>query len=479
MRVIIISLVALTAVAVMSWNARAAAHRQPQSPGVTFAETIAPIVYANCVSCHRPGEAAPFVLTSYEDVAKRARLIAAVTKSRYMPPWHAAPGHGDFIGERRLTDAQIDAIQTWAAQGAPPGDTSKLPALPVFPEGWRLGKPDLVLEMPIEYAVPADGPDIYRNFVIPTGLAEDRWVRAVEFRPGGARRAVHHALFQFIRGGAAGKIDARDGQPGFTGLAPVGFLPQFAPAGELGVWAVGTSPRPLPNGHAVSVPAGSDFVLQLHFHPTGKVERERSTVALYFADRAPEQKLMNMGVPGLFGALARIDIPPGEKNYTITGRLRMMVDMKAYGVIAHAHYLGKEMKAIATFPDGTTQPLLWIPAWDFNWQELYQYKEPVMLPKGTQIDVTISYDNSSDNPRNPSDPPKRVVFGEGSFDEMGGLRFQMATVRKEDEEVLQKVMGAALKEALQRAIKENMEKQKEPPPPPAKKPGGDRISPSR
>ena len=164
----------------------------------TFAETIAPIVFSNCVTCHRAGEAAPFTLTSYDDVAKRADLIVKVTQSRYMPPWKAVAGHGEFLDERRLTDAQIAAVRDWATAGKPRGDMSATPPLPTFADGWQLGKPDLILEMPTAFTVPATGPDIYRNFAIPTGLTEEKWVRAIEFRPS-ARRAVHHALFSFGR----------------------------------------------------------------------------------------------------------------------------------------------------------------------------------------------------------------------------------------------------------------------------------------
>src|SRR5262245_34370107 len=175
------------------WLTHATASR-PAPEKVTFAETIAPIVYGNCVTCHRPGEAAPFPLISYEDVRKRGALIATVTQSRYMPPWHAVHGYGEFAGERRLTDEQIASIGDWVKQGMPEGDRAQMPKLPQFPEGWQLGKPDLVIEMPVSFAIPASGPDLYRNFAIPIKFAEDKWVRAVEFRPG-TRRVVHHAIF--------------------------------------------------------------------------------------------------------------------------------------------------------------------------------------------------------------------------------------------------------------------------------------------
>jgi hypothetical protein len=406
------------------WLAARGVNRAERAETITFSEHIAPIVYANCVTCHRPGEVAPFPLISYEDVSKRGKLIAKVTQSRYMPPWHATHGYGDFADERRLTDDQIATIGTWVKSGMPKGPAARMPVLPKFTEGWQLGKPDLILEMPEGFEIPADGPDIYRNFAIPTGLTEDKWVRAVEFRPG-TRRVVHHALFGFIRGGAVKDVAGRGGRAGFGGPMPIALVPGFQPSGDLGGWAVGNTPRFLPEGLARPLAKGSDFVVQLHLHPTGKPEIERSVVGLYFAETPPDRKLITPGIPGFFGLLAGIDIPPGEKAFTIKGAYTVPADMRAVSVAAHAHYLGKEIKATATKPDGTIEPLLWIQDWDFNWQDRYDYKTPVLLPKGTKIDVTISFDNSAENPRNPCTPPRRVTWGVQSLDEMGGVGFQM------------------------------------------------------
>ncbi len=413
------------------------------APAVTFSETIAPIVFDNCVTCHRPGEAAPFPLMSYDDVATHAKTIASVTASRLMPPWRAAHGYADFVGERRLTDEQISAIAEWVRLGMPKGDLTKLPPLPQFTDGWQLGTPDLVLEMPEAFDVPADGPDIYRNFAIPTGLTEDKWVRAIEFRPG-ARRVVHHALFSYVRGGSTSAL-SKDGRPGFNGMMPVAFVPGFAPSGDLGGWAVGATPRVLPEGLAWPLGKGSDFVLQLHLHPTGKAEHERSKIGLYFTATPPERKFREMGAPGLFGFLAGIDIPAGEKHYELKGTFNVFANMRAYAVTAHAHYLGKEIKAVATFPDKTTQTLLWIPDWNFNWQDRYFYREPVTLPKGTKVDVSIVYDNSADNPSNPCRPPRRVQWGFQSTDEMGGVRFLMVAASDADEAAIQQMTAAVAK----------------------------------
>lgn len=415
----------------------------------TFSETIAPILYGNCVACHRPGEAAPFPLITYEDVVKRGALIAQVTASRYMPPWHAAHGYGEFRGERRLTDEQIAAIAAWVKAGMPRDDALKMPALPEFTEGWQLGPPDLVLQLPEAFEVPASGTDVYRNFVMPTGLTEDKWVRAVEFRPT-ARRAAHHALFAYVGQGTFADKDGADGQPGFAGTMAVGFAPGQN-GGSLGGWAVGATPKMPPDGIAFSLPKGSDFLLQMHFHPTGKLEYERAVVGLYFADEAPTKRLASIEVPALFGFGAGIDIPAGEVNYAIHDSFTLPADVQVYSLFAHAHYLGREMQVTATLPDGSTKPLVWIQNWDFNWQESYIYKEPVRLPKGTRLDATIRYDNSEDNPGNPNTPPARVRWGEESTDEMGTVIFLVEILNADEEAEMRAALAARTREAIQRA----------------------------
>ena len=421
---------------------------RPSAPAVTFSETIAPIVYANCVTCHRPGEAAPFSLISYEDVAKRGRLIARVTGEKFMPPWHAAPGHGEFIGERRLSDAQIAAISAWVKAGMPRGDAAKMPTPPEFPaDGWRLGQPDLVLEMPAAFELPASGPDVFRNFVIPTGLTEDKWVRGIEFRPS-ARKVVHHAIFASMPGGRLAARDGADGRPGFGGMGAAGVVNDSGDSRGLGAWAVGATPMMFPEGIAARLPMGSDFLLQMHFHLSGKPEKEKSLIGIYFADRAPDKDVFSVELPALFGLGAGIDIPPGEKRYTIQDSFTFPGDVRVYSAMAHAHYLAKEMKATATLPDGSTRPLIWIHDWDFNWQDAYVYKEPVTLPAGTRIDVSLHYDNSADNPRNPIDPPRRALWGEQSFDEMGTVGFSFEVLRKPDVVKFREVLAARNKAAI-------------------------------
>jgi Tol biopolymer transport system component len=422
---------------------------QPRTPSaITFTETIAPILYANCVTCHRAGEAAPFTLISYEDVAKRAKLIAEVTESRYMPPWHAAHGYGEFVGERRLSDAQIATIGAWVKAGMPRGDDSKMPKLPAFPpDGWRLGRPDLILEMPAGFDLPASGPDVFRNFVIPTSLTEDKWVRGVEFRPS-ARRVVHHALFAQVAGGSLSSRDGADGRPGFGGMGGVGAVNARGDSRSLGGWAVGATPRMLPEGIAVRLPKGSDFLLQMHFHLSGKPETEKSLIGLFFADKAPDKDLFSVELPALFGLGAGIDIPPGERRYTIQDSFTLPGDVRIYSAMAHAHYLAKEMKATATLPDGSTRPLIWIHDWDFNWQDSYVYKEPFTLTRGTRLDVTLTYDNSDGNPRNPISPPRRALWGEQSLDEMGTVGFGFEVLNKADLPSFQEALTARSKAAI-------------------------------
>ncbi|HET9215420.1 MAG TPA: hypothetical protein VFR18_00485 [Terriglobia bacterium] len=431
---------------------------------LNFSEHIAPIVFNRCTTCHRPGEAAPFSLLNYEDVRKRGKLIATVTKSRYMPPWLGQSEMGSFRDDRRLTDAEIQTIQEWVQNGMPEGDPSRMPKTPTFTPGWQLGQPDLIVRMAEPFEIPADGPDIFRNFAIPLNVAEDRWVRAVEFRS--AAKASHHALFFLDQTGEALKADQADARPGFVGMnflgagaAARGALGQRQGRGALGLlggrlglggWAVGGSPSGLPEGLARSLPSGSDLVLQMHFHPTGKVEREQATVGIYFAEKPPSRTLTALQMPPVFGALAGIDIPAGEKGYTIRDSFTMPIDAEVVSAGGHAHYLAKQMRMTATLPDGQKKELFDIPDWKFNWQERYYFSKPIRLPKGTKLDVEVSYDNSPSNPSNPSNPPKRVTFGEQSTDEMGSVTIEMVAVRERD----LPTYVAALQEHVQTAVVE-------------------------
>ncbi|HXX93471.1 MAG TPA: hypothetical protein VEN81_07540 [Planctomycetota bacterium] len=402
----------------------------PAGPGkggaVTFTRDIAPLVFQNCVSCHRPGEVAPFPLLSYEDVRKRSKTLLSVVSQRLMPPWKPEPGFGEFHDARRLSDDQIALFRRWVDAGTPEGEAALLPPLPKFSEGWQLGEPDLVVKMPKAFTVPAEGRDVFRCFVIPLNLEDDRSVSVVEFRPGNPK-VVHHALFFLDTTGKARELEAKEREPGYPSVGGVGFLP----SGGLGGWAPGAFPRPLPAGIARPLKKGSDLVLQLHLHPTGKPEVEQSTLGIHFS-KEPVQKF-TFGLPI---AWRRIDIAPGDKAYVARNSFTVPSDIDVIGVTPHAHYLCKEMKATATLPDGTVRGLIWIKDWDFNWQGQYLYKEAVHVPKGSRIAFEYTYDNSAENPRNPSSPPKRVTFGEQTTDEMAFLFLQIVPRRAADAALL-------------------------------------------
>ena len=457
-------IVAVTLVGASVIALRAPMQAQARPP-VTFSEHVAPIVFANCSTCHRPGEAAPFPLLSYRDARPLAKAIAAATASRVMPPWKAA-GDYKFHDARGLSDAQVATLQQWAADGALEGDPAKLPPLPKFTDGWQLGPPDLVLTMADAYEVPARGPDVYQNFVLPLNLDDDVWVRAIDFRPS-ARGVVHHSLFFLDATGTARELNAEDPAPGFpggmggvrltrgrgalTGLgggrgAAQGDLAARV-TGSLGGWALGGRALELPDGLAFPVTKGSDLILSTHFHPSGKAEMEKSVVGLYFAKRPPTQAFTSIQLPPVFGVFEGLDIPAGQERYTIRDSFTLPIDARAFSTGAHAHYLGKEMKLTATFPDGSARTLLWIKDWDFSWQERYRFDDYVALPKGTRLDVEISYDNSAANKRNPASPPVHVTWGEESNDEMGAVGLQVVAANPGELPELQRAYAAFVRSA--------------------------------
>jgi Flp pilus assembly protein TadD len=402
------------------------------APAVTFNAHIAPIVFKSCAPCHRPGEAGPFSLLTYDDVRRRAEQVVKVTARRYMPPWPPEPGHGEFAGERRLGDEQIELIQRWVREGAPEGAAADRPAAPRFAEGWQLGPPDLVLEVPEAYTVPAEGTDVFRNFVVPVTLPGSRWVRAMELRPG-QKRVVHHANVLIDRTRAARQLDARDPGPGFGGMDVELESESFEPDSHFLFWKPGTAAVSEPEGMAWTVDGDTDLVLNLHLQPSGRPEVIRPVVGLYFTSTMPRLHPMLVQLEH-DGA---IDIPAGRSDFAVTDHYRLPVDVEVLGIYPHAHYLGKEIEAFAVLPDGTKKWLLRIPDWDFNWQAVYLYRQPVPLPKGTTVQMRITYDNTAANPRNPHSPPQRVRAGNRSSDEMGHVWLQLLPRERNDRWLLQ------------------------------------------
>ena len=400
-------------------------------PAPTFTHDIAPIVYENCATCHRPIDqasrasdpicfaGAPFSVLEYDTVRSEGRRIVKAVSSRTMPPWLPEHGYGDFDHERRLTDEQIELIRQWVERGAPEGDPAARPPLPALPHGWQLGQPDLVVTAPHDFTLPAAGKDVFRNFPIPVPIAATKYVRAIELRVDNPR-ILHHASVGVDRQRVSRKLDGADGQPGFAAM------PDDAVENVYG-WSPGKAPFMEPADRAWTLAKGSDLVVQMHLLPSGKPEVIRPSIGLFLSDTPPAHEPLPIRLES-----KTIDIPAGQADYAIQDRYVLPADVDVISVYPHAHYLAHEMKAFATLPDGSTRWLLWIKAWDFRWQDQYRYRTPLFLPKGTTLNMEFTYDNSSANPRNPHRPPERVKWGPQSSDEMGALWLEVLPRRPED-----------------------------------------------
>lgn len=375
---------------------------------LSFARDVAPIIARNCTPCHRPGEVAPFPLLNYSDIRKRARQIEAVVHGRIMPPWKA-DSHGEFVNERRLTADEIATVERWVDSGAPRGAGGAAPVTrPADPLG-ELGSPDVEFAPSRPYALSAEGSDVYRCFVIPTHFNADRWISALQVTPGN-RSVVHHVLAFVDTTGRARALEAKstDG-PGYSTFGGIGFNP----AGIIGGWAPGNLPRPLPDGVGQLLPRGADLVLQVHYHKSGKPERDVTRVGLYFCKGPVDKRYRSAMVIQPW-----LRIPAGDVDYRAHASLKLLTDATILNVTPHMHLLGREMTVTATPPDRPAVQLVRVPDWDFNWQTTYTFKEPLKVPEGTRLELAARYDNSEANPRNPSRPPKTVTWGEQTTDEM-------------------------------------------------------------
>jgi hypothetical protein len=395
----------------------------------TFSKDVAPILYKNCAGCHRSGEIGPMPLLTFKDARPWAKSIRDEVGDGVMPPWHADPKHGKFSNDRSLSAADRATIVKWANGGAPEGDPADLPPLPKFTSGWQLGEPDQVMQLPVEYKVPADGFVEYEYFEIPTNFTEDKWLEALEVRPGN-REVVHHVIisvrspqperrpagFQAARG-----MQIPPGQSG-GGQEPEGtakrarghslFPPPQRTGAMIGGFAPGSQTLKLDAGSAILLRAGSTLVVQMHYTTNGTEATDRTKFGLFFAKEAPRVEMrMSTLVNG------QLHIPAGDPNYSIAAEMTTTADVTLRQMLPHTHLRGKSWEYTVTYPDGRSEVILSVPKYDFNWQTDYVFAQPLKLPKGTKIRAVAHYDNSAANKSNP-DPKVDVKWGDQTWEEM-------------------------------------------------------------
>jgi len=404
-------LIPLLAVLALPALAKQRVVRHPAPPPIpTFSNEVVRILQQHCQTCHREGDIAPFPLMTYTDAKPRAALIKFMTETRQMPPWKATDGCGEFRDERRLSDAEIEILGRWVEAGAPEGDAAQLPPPREFPSGWVLGEPDLVLANDEAYTPPPNV-DTYRCFTVATNLVADKFVGAVDTHPGD-RATVHHVLTFIDTTGESVALDEAEPGPGYTCFGG----PGFTTTGTLGGWAPGSRPLEMPENVAFTLPAASRVVMQVHYHPHhGETSADRTQLGIYFSDaQAPKE----MRIVPLINR--NFTIPPNDARYRVDAEFPIAVPfpLKLWLIAPHMHLLGNEMTVQMELPNGATKCLIRIDDWDFNWQGSYRYATPIDVPAGARLSLTAYYDNSSNNPRNPNEPPQSVSWGEATTDEM-------------------------------------------------------------
>jgi Flp pilus assembly protein TadD/mono/diheme cytochrome c family protein len=391
---------------------------------VTWSHQIAPLVYNNCTTCHHPGGAGPFSLLTYEDARRWGSQMAAVTASRYMPPWLPEHGYGDFADERRLTNDEIALIAKWVQTDMPQGDPSASPPAPIYNQTWQYGTPDLILTVQQPFALAASGTDVFRNFVLPYPLKQRHYIRAMEIRPA-APQIVHHANILIDRTASFRRAHPMEWKAGVPGMElEVDTGNEFDPDSNFLFWKPDTPVLVEPEGMPWRLDPGNDLILNMHLKPSGKPELAAAQIGLYFTDQPPTKKPMLLQLEHDDA----LDIPPGARNFVVEDSLRLPVDVEVLGIYPHAHYLGKRLEAWATLPDQQKKSLILIPSWDIDRQSVYRYRSPLFLPKGSVVHMRYVYDNSSDNAHNPHVPPVRVKAGNRSEDEMAHLWLQVLPV---------------------------------------------------
>lgn len=379
----------------------------PSTP--TFTKDVAPVLYKNCVSCHRPGDVAPMSLLTYEDAKPWAASIREKVSTGAMPPWHATQSHETFLNDRRLTDAEKKTLVAWASNGAPKGDLKDLPPVPKLAEGWQIGKPDLVLSMKEDYQVPATGTIVYQNFTIPTNFTEDKWVQAIEVRPG-TRSVVHHIL-----------VFCKEPEGATHPIAYKSTVPKMPERGSRGnssgptliaSTAPGTNALTFPEHTALLIRAGSTVIFQIHYTANGTASKDRSSLGIVFAKQQPDLEMHN-------GAFTNVllKLPAGSSNEEVDSAIEFTEDSHIFALLPHTHLRGKSWEYKMTYPDGRSEIVLSVPHYDFNWQTQYVFTKPLAAPKGSRLEAVAHYDNSTANKSNP-DPTVTVKWGPQTWEEM-------------------------------------------------------------
>jgi hypothetical protein len=382
----------------------------------TFSRDVAPILYKHCASCHRPGDIAPMPLLTYEQTRPWAKSIREKVALGQMPPWHAAEPIGTFSNDRRLTAAEKETLIQWATNGAPQGNPKDLPPVPSFTDGWEIGKPDIILTMAKPFDVPASGTIDYQYFTVPTNFTEDKWVQAIEVRPG-ARSVVHHVLV-FCR-----EPDAQPRPPAFVQVPPKSAAagagaptrsspkPSGGPGTLIATTAPGTNAMTFDHGSAMRIKAGSTLLFQIHYTANGKPTEDKSSVGMILAT-LPQREIRNSAFINVF-----LKIPPGAANQEVDSAIEFQQDAHVTALFPHTHLRGKSWEYRLVYPDGRSEVVLSVPKYDFNWQTYYVFSKPLAVPKGSRLEAAAHYDNSADNPWNP-DPKVEVHWGEQTWQEM-------------------------------------------------------------
>jgi hypothetical protein len=384
----------------------------------TFAKDVAPILQRNCQACHRPGEAAPFSLLTYEQARPWAKAIKSAVLQKKMPPWYADPQFGKFANDPSLSQRDTDTILAWVDGGAPLGDPKDLPPPRDFVQGWSIPKPDVVFQLPEPFPVPATGVMEYQYVIIPTGFTEDTWVEQVQAAP--TDYSVVHHIVAYVRTPGSNYFKDQPKNRFFEAPPSKGDAAKDdVPNDWLTGYAPGQPPDRFKPGQAKLIPAGSDIVLEIHYMPEGKATTDRSRLGLVLAKQPPAERAMTLSAANM-----AFKIPPGAANFRVDASLTMPEDVTLLGLHPHMHMRGKSAEYRVVFPDGKTETLLSVPRYHWRWQLWYDFVEPIKLPKGAKLECTEHFDNSPNNPENP-DPAKTVIWGQQSFDEMAVCMFNV------------------------------------------------------